>query len=192
LIYLKLGRPCRPLFPVRPHVDALAAALAALAVQTRPPRRRQQRRSALGRQPLGGPELFCRTRMTRRDIRRGFLLRPFAGKFLDNVPYRALHGQCMTWTEHNCGMIARQVLRPFVNPRTLATLTLTSIHYLCCRLGCAPSRALTSRLRSGRIASTNAFRGTSVYGVLFDFAVLLVTDAVLTGIAAKMYGRMGF
>ena len=34
--------------------------------------------------------------------------------------------------------------------------------------------------------------GTSVYGLSFDFAVLLATGAVLTTVAAKMYGRMGF
>ena len=34
--------------------------------------------------------------------------------------------------------------------------------------------------------------GTSVYGLSFDFAVLLATGAVLTTLAAKMYGRMGF
>jgi ABC-2 type transport system permease protein len=34
--------------------------------------------------------------------------------------------------------------------------------------------------------------GTSEYGFLLDFGVLLVATAVLTGIAARMYGRMGY
>jgi len=34
--------------------------------------------------------------------------------------------------------------------------------------------------------------GTSDYGLPFDFAVLLAAAALLTAIAAKMYGRMGF
>ena len=34
--------------------------------------------------------------------------------------------------------------------------------------------------------------GTSEYGFLLDFGVLLAATAVLTGIAARMYGRMGY
>ncbi len=35
-------------------------------------------------------------------------------------------------------------------------------------------------------------QGTSEYGFSFDFGVLLVVTAVLTSVAAKMYGRMGY
>jgi ABC-type multidrug transport system permease subunit len=35
-------------------------------------------------------------------------------------------------------------------------------------------------------------QGISEYSLLLDFGVLLATTAVLTGIAAKMYGRMGY
>ena len=35
-------------------------------------------------------------------------------------------------------------------------------------------------------------QGTSEYGLLLDFGVLLAVTAVLTSIAAKMYGRMGY
>jgi len=35
-------------------------------------------------------------------------------------------------------------------------------------------------------------QGTSDYGFLLDFGVLLAVTAVLTGIAARMYGRMGY
>jgi ABC-2 type transport system permease protein len=35
-------------------------------------------------------------------------------------------------------------------------------------------------------------QGTSEYGFLLDFGVLLVVTAVLTSVAAKMYGRMGY
>ncbi len=35
-------------------------------------------------------------------------------------------------------------------------------------------------------------KGTSDYGFLLDFGVLLAVTAVLTGIAARMYGRMGY
>ena len=35
-------------------------------------------------------------------------------------------------------------------------------------------------------------KGTSEYGLPLDFAILLATTAVLTTIAAKMYGRMGY
>ena len=34
--------------------------------------------------------------------------------------------------------------------------------------------------------------GTSDYGLLLDFGVLLAATAVLTSIAARMYGRMGY
>ena len=34
--------------------------------------------------------------------------------------------------------------------------------------------------------------GTSDYGLLLDFGVLLAVTAVLTAIAARMYGRMGY
>jgi ABC-2 type transport system permease protein len=34
--------------------------------------------------------------------------------------------------------------------------------------------------------------GTSDYGLLLDFGVLLAATAVLTAIAARMYGRMGY
>jgi ABC-2 type transport system permease protein len=34
--------------------------------------------------------------------------------------------------------------------------------------------------------------GTSEYGLLLDFGVLLSVTVVLTAIAAKMYGRMGY
>jgi hypothetical protein len=34
--------------------------------------------------------------------------------------------------------------------------------------------------------------GSSDYGLLLDFGVLLAAAAVLTSIAAKMYGRMGY
>jgi ABC-2 type transport system permease protein len=34
--------------------------------------------------------------------------------------------------------------------------------------------------------------GTSDYGLLLDFGVLLGTSAVLTSIAATMYGRMAY
>lgn len=34
--------------------------------------------------------------------------------------------------------------------------------------------------------------GSTEYGFLLDFGVLLATTAVLTAIAAKMYGRMGY
>ena len=34
--------------------------------------------------------------------------------------------------------------------------------------------------------------GASEYGYLLDFGVLLAATAVLTGIAARMYGRMGY
>ncbi len=34
--------------------------------------------------------------------------------------------------------------------------------------------------------------GTSEYGFLLNFSVLMVATAVLTGIAARMYGRMGY
>jgi ABC-2 type transport system permease protein len=34
--------------------------------------------------------------------------------------------------------------------------------------------------------------GTSDYGMLVDFGVLITTTAVLTAIAARMYARMGF
>lgn len=35
-------------------------------------------------------------------------------------------------------------------------------------------------------------KGTTEYGLPLDFATLLATTAVLTGIAARMYGRMGY
>ena len=35
-------------------------------------------------------------------------------------------------------------------------------------------------------------QGTSEYSLLLDFGVLLAATAVLTGIAARMYGRMGY
>jgi hypothetical protein len=34
--------------------------------------------------------------------------------------------------------------------------------------------------------------GVSDYGLPLDFGVLLGTTAVLTAVAARMYGRMGF
>jgi len=34
--------------------------------------------------------------------------------------------------------------------------------------------------------------GTSDYGLPLDFSVLLAATAVLTAIAARMYGRMGY
>ena len=34
--------------------------------------------------------------------------------------------------------------------------------------------------------------GASDYGLLLDFGVLLAVTAVLTAIAARMYGRMGY
>jgi ABC-2 type transport system permease protein len=34
--------------------------------------------------------------------------------------------------------------------------------------------------------------GTSEYGLVLDFGVLLSVTVVLTAIAAKMYGRMGY
>jgi ABC-2 type transport system permease protein len=34
--------------------------------------------------------------------------------------------------------------------------------------------------------------GTSDYGLLLDFAMLLAVTAALTSVAARMYGRMGY
>ena len=42
------------------------------------------------------------------------------------------------------------------------------------------------------LRATDASRGTSDYGLSLDFGVLAAATALLTTIAARMYGRMGY